>query len=390
MVLQRKRIYMRHTDVVKLASSPQRLKSLDVLRGFDMFFIMGGWQFVISACVALGFGDSCFLATQMKHVDWNGFHFCDFIFPLFLFIAGVTFPYSFAKQISSGLSLFRVRLRILRRALVLILLGFGISGFFASGGLHFGSILFRIGVAWAFAALLYTFFLWRKRVLVSAQLLLIYSLLLMFVGAPDYPDAGVYSPLGNISGWVDRMVFPPFCFAQEGPYYNQGFLGTIIAAPVTAMLGIFAGEMLRAENVSPSCKARNLFLIGLSILSIGLLAAFCLGDYSIPINKKLWTSSYVLVSGGCSFLILSIFYYLIDVKYWWKHYLFFTVIGVNSITIYVAQRFIDFRYTATFFSKGLVASVSESFGLVIADASYIAVCWIFLFLLYKMRVFIKV
>ena len=89
---------MRHPDV----GEGGRLKSLDVLRGFDMFFIMGGWQLVISLCVMLGFGDSCWLADQMKHVDWDGFHFCDLILPLFLFIAGVTYQYSFSKQVGRG------------------------------------------------------------------------------------------------------------------------------------------------------------------------------------------------------------------------------------------------------------------------------------------------
>lgn len=381
---------MRHSSIASVLESRGRIESLDVLRGFDMFFIMGGWQFVISLCVLFGFGDSCALAEQMKHVDWNGFHFCDFIFPLFIFISGVTFPFSFSRQSEKVASLCRIRLKILRRSVILVLLGFAVSGFFTRGTLHFGSVLGRIGVSWGLAALMYTFLSWRKRAIVSAALLLAYWLLLRFVGAPDHPEAGVFSPLGNVSGWIDRTFFPPHYFAEEGPYYNQGILATFVSAPVTAMLGIFAGEILALRDAAPQRKALILSVLGCILLSIGLFAAFGCGPLSMPVNKKLWTTSYVLVSGGCSFLILSLFYYLIDIKGFCRLKTFFTVIGVNSIAIYVVQRFVDIRYTARFFFGGVASLLPQAAGSAVLDAGYIILCWLVLFLLYKKKIFFKV
>ena len=370
--------------------SAGRLKSLDVLRGFDMFFIMGGWQLVIALCVLFGFGDDCFLADQMKHVDWHGFHFCDFIYPLFIFTAGASFPFSFAKQVERGSSSLRIRLRILKRTLTLVLLGFLVDGFFKDGSIHYGSVLGRIGIAWGLAALAYTALSWRTRAAGCAVLLIAYWLLLRFIGAPDHLEAPLYSPLGNIAGWLDRMCFPPGHFAAEGPYYNQGMLGTLMTASVTAMFGIFSGELLKWKSLAPDRKALALFVGGAILVALGCFLAFGCGSLSLPINKKLWTSSYVLVSGGLSAALLALFYYLIDVKGWWSHTTFFTVIGMNSITIYVAQRLVDFGFTARFFLGGLASMMSPAAGEALTWTGHITVCWIFLYFLYRKNIFLKV
>ena len=367
-----------------------RLKSLDVLRGFDMFFIMGGWQLVIALCVFLGFGENCFLADQMKHVDWHGFHFCDFIYPLFIFIAGVSFPFSCAKQLECGRTKAQIRLKILRRAVTLFLLGMLVDGFLIDATVHYGSVLGRIGIAWGIAAFLFTVLSWRKRALLCVLSLVGYWMLLRFVGAPDHPEAALYSPLGNISGWLDRLVFPSAHFAEEGPYYNQGPLATLTVVPVTAMLGVFAGEILKTGKPTPERKALVLFAGGTALVALGCLVAYGCGPLSFPLNKKLWTSSYVLVAGGCSAALLALFYHLIDVRGWWRRTLFFTVIGMNSITIYVAQRLVDFRFTARFFLNGLAGALPTSAGEVILDIGYIAVCWLFLYFLHRKGVFLKV
>ena len=381
---------MRHPDVKESGVPADRLMSLDVLRGFDMFFIMGGWQLVISLCVLLGFGDSCWLAEQMKHVDWHGFHFCDLIFPLFVFISGVTYPYSFAKGAAAGATVSGARLRILRRSLVLVALGFAVDGFFADGSLHFGSVLGRIGISWGIAAFAYTALGLRMRVVCCAAALLGYWAFMRFVGAPDHPEAGVFTPLGNVSGWLDRLVFPSAHFAAEGPYYNQGFLGTLTTVPVTAMLGVFAGELLRCGRLSPERKSLALLVAGVALAALGCIVAFGCGPLSFPVNKKLWSPSFVLVAGGCSSALLAVFHYLVDVKSWWRHTLFFVVIGMNPIAIYVAQRFVDFRFTARFFLGGLSSALPQAAGAALLDLGYVAVCWLLLFALYARRVFIKV
>ena len=230
----------------------------------------------------------------------------------------------------------------------------------------------------------------RTRILVAVVILVWYWAFSLCIGAPDHPEAALYSPLGNISGWLDRLVFPSAHFAEEGPYYNQGPLATLTVVPVTAMLGVFAGEILKSGRLSPERKALVLFAGGTALVALGCLVAYGCGPLSFPLNKKLWTSSYVLVAGGCSAALLALFYYLIDVRGWWRRTLFFTVIGMNSITIYVAQRLVDFRFTARFFLNGLAGALPASAGEVLLDVGYVAVCWLFLYFLHRKGVFLKV
>ena len=151
-----------------------RLASLDALRGFDMFFIMGLGTLVVNLCVALGLGSDCWLAVQMKHPTWLGISHRDTIFPLFLFIAGISFPFSLAKQRENGLSTARILLRIARRLALLVLLGMVYERFFASDArpFRYGSVLARIGIAWAAAAVMQVFLCIRARVAVAAAILI--------------------------------------------------------------------------------------------------------------------------------------------------------------------------------------------------------------------------
>ena len=373
----------------------RRLVSLDVLRGFDMLFIMGFSVLVQKLCTAFGWGGNCWLSQQMAHVDWNGLTHHDTIFPLFLFIAGVAWPFSCAKQVARGDSPRTVALRCLKRAVLLAALGVIYTGFLGNFEKYrFTTVLARIGFAWMFAAWLYLFAGMRTRIAVAAALLVGYWVFSVLVGAPDHPGASPLSPEGCFTGWLDRTYMPGIILGPKGAngvslMDNQSLLG-IFPATVTAMLGVFAGEFLRAPAVSGRRKTVRLLLAAAALLVAGLFVAFGFGRWSMPINKKLWSSSFVLVVGAYSTALLAAFYWLIDVKGWWRHHLFFKVIGMNSITIYLAQVIIPFKPIAANLFGGTAALLPPAWGTVLLSAGYIAVCWFFLYFLYRKNVFLKV
>jgi predicted acyltransferase len=361
-----------------------RLLSLDVLRGFDMSFIMGGE--VVLICLASLFPGLKFLGEEMGHSQWDGFTFYDLIFPLFLFLSGISFPFSMAKQLSVGKSKESISLKVLKRGLILVLLGIVYNGLlqFDFDTLRCASVLGRIGLAWMFASLLYV---WLKRkwlLLLSALILLGYWALLAFVVAPDAPDgASSFSMEGSIAGYLDRCLLP-------GALHNEihdpeGILSTLPAI-VTALLGIFTGEFVRSKRIENEYQ-KVAAMIGAAIV---LLSLGYLWNIVFPINKNLWSSSFVCCAGGWSLLLFALFYLIVDVVGWSKWALPFRVIGMNSITIYLAQEFLDFSKPVDTLFGGALKSLPEDYYVLGWWCCYMLVCWCFLYFLYRKKVFLKV
>lgn len=365
-------------------NTQERLQSLDALRGFDMFFIMGLEGLIVAICGLFPGGDSCWLATQMTHVEWEGLRFYDTIFPLFLFLAGVSFPFSYAKSQSKGFSRGKIYKKIIIRGLVLFLLGMICGGLLKLNWANqrIFSVLGRIGLAWMAAALIYINTKPRARIIISTAILIGYWLLLK-IPAPDFPGASPLSMEGNIAGFVDRTLFGQN-HLQDKIFENQGLLITLPAI-VTALLGMFAGEIVRKDSLSGKKKTGIMLGIAAGMLVLGLVWSL-----DFPLIKKLWTSSYVLVVGAYSFAMFALFYYIIDVKGHKGWILPFTVVGMNSITIYMAQRIISFSSITKFFLGGAAGLLPAAWGEVLLKAGYIALCWLFLYFLYKKKVFLKV
>ena len=359
----------------------KRLLSIDALRGFDMLFIMGFAGLLVAICQLFPDGDSCWLARQMSHVDWDGLRHHDTIFPLFLFISGMTFPFSAEKRQLGGATKGQLFLQALRRGLVLVALGLVYNKFFdlKLATLRFPSVLARIGLAWMFAAWLFLAFRWKTRAVIAAVILVGYQLLLL-IPAPDAAGAGPLTYEGNLVGYIDRLIMPEHLLSK-GKFDPEGLLSTLPAI-VTAMLGQFTGEFVRSSQRN---KTGKMLLAAAVLLAVGLVWSLW-----FPINKKLWTSTFVLVVGAYSVAMYALFYWIIDVKGWKKWTFFFEVIGLNSITIYMAQRIIPFSSVNKFFLGGLAGLCPEPVGKVILAAGYVAVCWLFLLFLYRKKVFLKV
>lgn len=370
----------------KQPKAQQRLCSLDALRGFDMLFIMGLSPLVIALCSLFEQGETSWLAQTMRHAEWHGLTHHDTIFPLFLFLAGVSVPFSYAKSCEKGLSRRRIYGKILQRVAILFLLGLVYNGLFHFDFAHLRvcSVLGRIGIAWAIAALLYIHFGRLSRLVIGGAILVGYYLVVCYIPAPDVAGADPLTMSGTIVGYVDRLITPGELIYDGGRFDPEGLLSTLPAV-VTALLGIFAGEYLHSEIDSPGRKTGKMLAAAAAMLGVGLL-----WSVEFPINKMLWSSSFVLVVGAYSLALLALLYYLIDVRGYrdWARPL--CVVGMNSITIYMAQCILPFFSVVQFFLGGLADHLPPHWSTLLLQSGYLIICWLFLYLLYRQKIFLKV
>lgn len=279
------------------------------------------------------------------------------IFPLFLFIAGISFPFSLAKQRGSGSSDKHIYLRVLRRGVTLVLLGFLYNGFLQLNfpDVRLASVLGRIGLAWMFGAFIYMSLKKSVQHGLIVFILVGYWVLLAFVPAPDAAGASPLSIEGNLVGYIDRHCLPGKLI--YGNFDPEGLLSTLPAI-VTALLGIYAGEIVRFHPLGKR-REKEFAFVG----NRGCVGRHRAGlEYRIPINKMLWSSSFTCFVGGLSFLLFALFYYIVDVKGWKSWTLFFRVIGLNSITIYLAQQVVGFSHMNKFLFGGISQWVGECAG----------------------------
>lgn len=366
----------------------KRLYSLDALRGFDMFFIMGLSGLITALCALAPGAFTDAIALQMKHVAWDGLRHHDTIFPLFLFLAGVSFPFSFARQQEMGASMAQIYWKIVRRGLMLVLMGLIYNGLFKLDfdSLRCASVLGRIGLAWMIAALMFVSCGVKVRAWVSVVVLVGYALLLKFVGAPDVEGADTLSMQGNLVGYIDRLFMPGRLIYDNGNFDPEGLLSTLPAV-VTAMLGMFTGELIRLPEERVSGNRKSLYMVFAAVV-LALIAVACKGF--VPINKMLWSSTFVCAVGAYSLAMMALFYYIVDVRGWRSWTLPFRVVGMNSITIYMAQRIISFGGISTFFFGGVAKLCPEQWATVVHSVGYLLVSWLFLYFLYRKNVFLKV
>jgi predicted acyltransferase len=362
----------------------QRLYSLDALRGFDMFWIMGAEEIFHGMAKATGNSFWGALSDQFTHPAWNGFHFYDLIFPLFLFIAGVATPYSVGRALEKGQTKKHVTWRIIKRGIILVLLGIVYNNglkIMPFSQIRFASVLGRIGLAYMFANIIYIYSKERTQMIWFFSILIGYWLILKFTSAPGFPP-GDLTMQGNFASYVDRMFLPGRLYL--GIHDPEGIMSTIPAIS-TGLLGILTGNLLKNSPLKPVRKAKHMAIAGVVLILLALV-----WNFDFPINKNLWTSSFVLNVGGISLLLLSLFYYIIDVKGHKKWAFFFKVIGMNSILIYMSGRFIDWTYSTNGFFEWLGQLIGNPYNAVILAICFVGIKWVFLYFLYKKNVFLRV
>ena len=358
----------------------ERLVSLDALRGFDMFWIIGGTAILqgLGKVIQRPFFDQ--FLEQFDHVPWQGLHFYDLIWPLFMFIMGAAIPLAVAKRRARGESDRALLLHALWRAIIMFCLGTITQGnlllFDWSRFRPCYSVLHGLAAGYLVASIVTLKVKPKWHAATIAALLLVYWALVMLVPVPGV-GAGVLTPQGNLPTYVDKLILGHLHYGE-----NTWFL-SYLGFGASVLLGVMAGQMLMSA-LKPMRKVFSLLIAG----SVSLLGGL-VWSLSFPVIKLMWTSSYVLVSGGLSFMALALFYWIIDVLGYKKWAFGLIVIGMNSIAVYLATEIFDFRQVGNIFVGGLLPRIGPWAALVEASAAFVVV-WLILYWMYRKKEFIRI
>jgi len=430
------------TSVEPKPAGTQRLMSVDALRGFDMFWIIGADSLVYALHRMAPSKPTTFLADQLEHAEWEGFHFYDLIFPLFVFLAGVSLVFSLSRTIEQA-GRGEALKRVFRRGILLFVIGLIYSGGFTNRwpDMRLMGVLNRIALAYFFAGLLFCFCKPRALAAVAISFLIAYWALMTFVPirdiqltkdnlaalaekAGDRPAAELLresenpSRIKNSPAWAAAVklfeattnrvtgkfgkgynVCDHFDFQYlPGKKYDtffdpEGYLSTLPAV-VTCLLGVFAGLLLRNPAVTDDRKVLYLMAFGVASAALGWLWGLQLG---FPVVKKIWTSSYVLVAGGYSALLLGGFYWLVEIRQVRRWCQPFVWMGMNSITVYLASNFLGglgFLKLASRLAGGdvklfLDSHIGKGAGDLTLSLVGLALAFWFVHFLYRRKIFLR-
>jgi predicted acyltransferase len=360
---------------------PNRILSIDVLRGFDMLLIIFADRFFMGLHEGAGTSFTGLLANQFDHPDWFGSTFYDIIMPLFLFVVGAVIPFSLSKRMQEDTSTAAIYGKLIKRFVILFILGWIVQGNLLaldSAQFHiFSNTLQAIAVGYFFSCIAYINLTRKWLYFIFAFCLISYALILTI---PNVPGIGksVLLPDRNFALYVDQLVFGKF---DDGLQYT--WLLTGLGFTATTLSGIFAGELIKS-NLPRNKVALYLFLVGIVSLALGLIWGIW-----HPIIKKIWTSSFVLASSGVCYLLLALFYWIIDVKGKIKWSFPLKVIGMNAITAYVLSHVINFSKVADFLLFGLEQYTGAYYGM-IATIGGFGLLYLLLWYMYQNKTFIKV
>ena len=383
-----------------MQTKPARLLSLDLLRGLTIGFMI----------LVNNNGDGHRAYWALKHSAWNGFTPTDLVFPTFLFLVGISTVLSTDARRARGATDRSLFLHTVRRTIILYLLGLVVNSFpfFNPHTMRFYGVLPRIAICYFIVA---TFYLlspgWRNKVAVAVVALVGYWALMRFVPVPGYGTPTHQIPLldpdANLAAWLDRHIFSA-AHLYERTRDPEGLLSTIPAV-ATTLMGLLTGYWLRTGNTLGR-KARAIAVAGASCVILGGL-----WNLSFPINKKLWTSSFVLYAGGLSLLLLALFIWIIDARRskpasvdGTKKPLAFTfllVFGMNAIAAYVFSELLASTLGAIhvapheslgrwFFWSILAVVPNPAFASLLYSLGIVAVCWVVAYALYRKKIFIKI
>lgn len=393
--------------VPQAAPQPVRLTSIDALRGFDMFWIIGGGGLVKAAIQLFAKPLPEVVQQQMGHATWEGFTAWDLIMPLFLFIVGTSMPFSFARRLEAGHSKARLYAKVFERVAVLWILGMIAQGrlldFELSKLQLFSNTLQSIAVGYLIAAVaLIHLPRWGQLVLAIVLLAAFWALM---IGVPfsGHP-AGTLDPQANLALFIDQVILGSF----RDPKTTYAWILPGLANGATVLLGVLSGHLLRS-TWSRAMKFVWLVVAGLACLLLGWVVAggpvpLLTRDMTteaipawlatwqkirFPIIKHIWSSSMVLWAAGWSFLLLAVFYLMIDVWGLRRWAFPFVVIGMNAILAYMLTHPHNVGSIAAPYVAGLAKHLGAA-GAGLSVLASFAVVWLILYYLYRNRHFLRV
>ncbi len=360
-----------------------RMVSIDALRGFDMFLIIGADDVIRSLAANSHNRFMQMLGAQFDHVPWAGCHLYDLIFPVFLFVIGASMPFSFSKRLARGDGKASIYAHVFKRVAVLVLLGAVIHGHLLSLNVHkftaSYSVLEVLALGYLVASIILLNLNLRWQIVTTLALLVVYWALMDYVPVPGH-IIGVYKPGLNFGDWLNNFVLGRL---QAG--WHNGWILQSMTNGATAMLGVFAGYLLR------SCKPDRQKLLWLLLLGVACLLAGWAWSFWFPIIKNRWTSTYVLWAGGWSYLALALFYWIIDMRRHRKWAFPFIVIGMNAIVAYMFWGVFarSFRLMADTLLVGLQQYTGVWYD-AIGWFAAMSILWLLLYCMYRTRTFVRI
>ena len=365
----------------KTVKQNNRILSVDVLRGFDMLMIIFADRFFIHLHEGAQTKFTAFFAIQFQHPEWFGFRFYDIVMPLFLFVVGIVIPFSMEKRVKGTGNKSKLYPHLIRRFLILFVLGWIVQGNLLYLDISkfqvFSNTLQAIAVGYLFTCMAFIHLNKKTRYVLFIACLALYTFMLEFSRVPGIGNSELL-PDKNIAIYIDRLVFGPF---DDGYQYTWLLSGLGFIA--TTLSGLFAGELLRSK-LPREKVAYHLLLIGVVITILGLI-------FNIwhPVVKKLWNSSFVLVSSGICFVLLSVFYWIIDIKRYIKWSFPLKVIGINAITAYVLSHVIDFPEISKYVLFGFEQYLGPYYNTLTTMGGF-AILYLLLWYMNKNNTYIKI
>ena len=376
------------------SSISQRLESLDVLRGFDLLLLVGLESVMHHLSEAINTPSFHSFMWCFSHVSWEGFSTWDLVMPLFMFMSGITIPFALSryKQEANKVLVYK---RILKRVVLLWIFGMMCQGNLLALNperiYFYSNTLQTIAVGYLISALLFL------HTSIKTQVILAIAMLLGFWGAMELITiqgygGGNYTPDGNLAEWIDRTILGRFRDGasvvngevQFPNWYRYTWILSSLNFVVTVLTGVFAGYIIKVKGWMPKQKVAYLLIIGASMVAMGWIWGIW-----HPVIKKIWTSSMVLVSSGYCFLLMGLFYYLIDYKGWKQHTSWLKVYGMNSITAYMLAMCVNFSCIGHSLFHGLEQFMGDYYQTWIAVVNA-AIIYGILWIMYQKKIFLKV
>ena len=370
-------------------SSSKRLESLDALRGFDLFFLVALGPLARTANVEW-LNESMWV---FSHVSWEGFSPWDLIMPLFLFMSGISMPFSLSryKSISDKRPLLR---RLAKRILLLWIFGMMCQGNLLALDPNtiylYSNTLQAIATGYLITALLFLFTSRRTQIITAVVLLLVYWTAMQFITVDGY-GGGNYTPQGNLAEWIDNTVLGRFRDTAQvidgkvvvADWYHYTWILSSLNFGVTVLTGLFAGYIAK-DKIEEKKKLKLYFGTGITMVIAGWL-----WNFQMPVIKTIWTSSMVLVSSGYCFLLMGLFYYWIDYKGHRSGITWLKVYGMNSIVAYMLANVVNFRCIGESLFYGLEQYMGSYYSFLMTLWNIGAV-YVIIWFMYKRGIFLKV
>jgi predicted acyltransferase len=374
-------------------SSSKRLESLDALRGFDLFFLVALGPLMHSLARTANMEWLNESMWVFSHVSWEGFSPWDLIMPLFLFMSGISMPFSLSryKSISDKRPLLR---RLAKRILLLWIFGMMCQGNLLALDPNtiylYSNTLQAIATGYLITALLFLFTSRRTQIITAVVLLLVYWTAMQFITVDGY-GGGNYTPQGNLAEWIDNTVLGRFRDTAQvidgkvvvADWYHYTWILSSLNFGVTVLTGLFAGYIAK-DKIEEKKKLKLYFGTGITMVIAGWL-----WNFQMPVIKTIWTSSMVLVSSGYCFLLMGLFYYWIDYKGHRSGITWLKVYGMNSIVAYMLANVVNFRCIGESLFYGLEQYMGSYYSFLMTLWNIGAV-YVIIWFMYKRGIFLKV